>query len=197
MTAPPRGMKSNSAKGSWPSRTSDSLIRRLGGVPISVMPPPSNVEYASGMSKRDGATPVRRATSTTTGSINAATPILAMKADSKAPVIIMTKIKMTSRLPPIRITCRPIMSAMPVRVRPSLNMNMAQTVITAVLLNPAKACFESTNPVIANVPRTSSATTSIRMISLIKSINETTSIPRTSPISNVMGLFYSLLQVQN
>ena len=78
------------------------------------------------------------------------------------------------------------MSAMPVLVRPSLSMNMAQTVITALLLNPAKACVESTNPEVAKVPSTSNATTSIRTISLIKRINEIIRIPKTSPISSVI-----------
>ena len=44
MTAPPSGVKSNRAKGSNPPSTRDSLINRLGGVPISVINPPSNVE---------------------------------------------------------------------------------------------------------------------------------------------------------
>ena len=98
---------------------------------------------------------MRRATSTTTGSISAATPMLFMKADSTAPVIMMTKIIVISRRPPRRMTWRPMMSAIPVRVRPSLRMNIAQTVITALLLKPANASLESTRPVTASAPRTS------------------------------------------
>ena len=44
------------------------------------------------MRSRDAGILVRRATSTTTGSIRAATPMLFMNADSTAPVIMMTTI---------------------------------------------------------------------------------------------------------
>ena len=140
--------------------------------------------------------PVRRATSTTTGNISAATPILFMKADNTAPVIMITNIKGISRLPPKRITWRPMMSAIPVRVRPSLRMNIAHTVMTALLLKPANASLESTRPVTARVPSTSNATTSIRITSLIKRISETTNMPRTIAISNVIPSFFGVLKAQ-
>ena len=125
------------------------------------------------MSSRDAGMRVRLATSTTTGSMSAATPMLFMNAESTAPVTMMTKISVTSRRPPRRMTWRPMMSAIPVRVRPSLRMNMAQTVMTALLLKPANAWSAVTRPVIASVPRTSSATRSMRMTSLINRTSET------------------------
>ena len=114
-----------------------------------------------------------------------------MKAESTAPVTMMTKIIVISRLPPMRITCLPMMSAIPVRVRPSLRMNIAQTVMTALLLKPAKACEESTRPVTASAPRTRSATRSMRMTSLMNRTSEIARMPRTSAISRVMQDLYT------
>ena len=153
---------------------------------MSVIRPPSSVEKASGIRSLDAGIRVRRETSTTTGSIRAATPILFMNADSTAPVIMMTTIIATSRRPAMRMTWRPMMSAMPVRVSPSLRMNIAQTVITALLEKPANAWLESTRPVTARAPSTSNATRSIRMISLMNRISEIARIPSTSAISSVM-----------
>ena len=104
MTAPPNGVKSNNSNGARPLCASDSLISRLGGVPIRVISPPSKVEYASGISRRDAGIRVRCAIPTTTGNISAATPMLFMKAESTAPVIIMTRIIGISRCPPRRMT---------------------------------------------------------------------------------------------
>ena len=63
---------------------------------------------------------------------------------------------------------------------------MAQTVITALLLKPAKAWFESTSPVMASAPSTRSATTSMRMTSLINKTSEIARMPSTSAISKVI-----------
>ena len=136
---------------------------------------------------------VRRATSMTTGSISAATPILFMKADSTAAVSMMTMIRAISRPPASFITWLPMISAIPVRVRPSLSMNIAQTVMTALLLKPAKASLALTRPDTASAQSTSKATRSIRMTSLTKRISDMARMPRTSAISSVInrcGLYY-------
>ena len=177
-----------------------SLTRRLGGVPIMVVRPPSSVAYASGISSRDGGIRVLRETSTTTGNISAATPMLFMNAESTPAVIMITMIIAISRRPASRITWRPIMSAIPVRVSPSLRMNIAQTVITALLLNPANASVDDTSPVTASEQRTSSATRSMRITSLIKRISAMARMPRTSAISNVINrgcLYYMYLMNKN
>ncbi len=169
-------------------------MSRFGGVPISVIRPPSRVEYASGMSSRDAGIRVLRATSTTTGNISAATPMLFMKADSTAPVTMMTKIIAISRLPATRMTCLPMISAMPVRVRPSLRMNIAQTVITALLLKPANVPSASTRPVIASVQSTRSATRSMRMTSLTKRTSDTPRMTRTMKISTVIRIVRGVIR---
>ena len=177
-----------------------SLTSRFGGVPIMVVRPPRSVAYANGINKRDGGIRVLRATSTTTGNMSAATPMLFMNAESTPAVIMMTMIIATSRRPASRMTWRPIISAIPVRVRPSLRMNMAQTVMTALLLNPANAPAVDTSPVTASEQSTSRATRSMRMTSLIKRISEMARMPRTRAISNVMNrgcLYYKGLMNKN
>ncbi len=136
----------------------------------------------------------------TTGSISAATPMLFMKADRTAAVTMITMIIAISRRPASRMTWRPMMSAMPVRVRPSLRMNMAQTVMTALFENPANASEVVTRPVTASALSTRSATRSILMTSLTNRISEMARMPRTSPISNVIdrsGLYYAKFIEEN
>ena len=79
------------------------------------------------------------------------------------------------------------MSAIPVRVRPSLSMNIAQTVMTALLLKPANASSGVTWPAMASAPSTISATTSMRITSLMNRISDTIRIPRTIAMSGVIG----------
>ena len=112
--------------------------------------------------------------------------MLFMKADRTAAVIMITMIIVISRRPASRITWRPITSAIPVRVSPSLRINIAQTVMTALLLNPANACGGVNRPDTASVPSTSNATRSILMTSLTKSISDTARMPRTIAISRVI-----------
>ncbi len=64
---------------------------------------------------------------------------------------------------------------MPVRVSPSLRMNMAQTVTTAALLNPDSASLGETRLSTASAPSTSSATRSMRIHSVM---NSTSAAPR-------------------
>ena len=68
-----------------PAASREPLISRFGGVPIIVVRPPSRLPYASGISRREAGIRVRRATSMTTGSISAATPMLFMNADKSRP----------------------------------------------------------------------------------------------------------------
>ena len=71
-------------------------MSRLGGVPIKVVKPPRREPNASGIKRREGATPVFRAMDMTTGSMNAATPMLFMKADRTPEVSIITMIILVS-----------------------------------------------------------------------------------------------------
>ena len=78
------------------------------------------------------------------------------------------------------------MLATPVLANPSLSMNIAQTVITAGLLNPDTASEVSSTPVNANAANTRSAVTSILTFSVTKRTSEMTRIERTMAISAVM-----------
>ncbi len=130
-----------------------------------VVRPPRSDPKASGINKREAGTPVLRATEITTGNMKAATPILFMKADSTPELNMMTTIILTSVFPANFSTCFPTIPATPVSVNPSLRMNMAQTVITAALLNPEIASVGVTRPVKARATNTSRATMSMRTIS--------------------------------
>ena len=143
--APPIGVKSNRPKGDSPASCKAPLIKRLGGVPIIVVSPPNRHPYASGMRSREAGICVRLAISMTTGNISAATPMLFMKAESTPAVSMTTTIMRPSCLPASPNTVRPMTLAIPVRVRPSLKMNIAQTAMTAAFENPATASSGVTN----------------------------------------------------
>ena len=137
------------------------------------------------MSSLDAGIPVRRVISMTTGSISAATPILFINADSTPPVSMMTTVTVPWPVPAKRSTVRPMTLAMPVRVSPSLRMNMAQTAITAPLENPATASWGVTRPVTDSAPRTMSAVTSMRTFSVTNSTSAPPRMIRTRAMSNV------------
>ena len=179
------GVKSNRPNGVSPASCSAPLIRRFGGVPIMVVSPPNRLPYASGIRSREAGIRVRLAISMTTGNISAATPMLFMNAESTPAVSMTTTIMRPSRLPASPSTVRPMTLAMPVRVRPSLRMNIAQTAMTAAFENPATASSGVTNWVRTSAPNTMSAIRSIRILSLTNSTSEITRMVRTSPISNV------------
>jgi hypothetical protein len=155
----------------------------LGGVPISVVMPPSNAAKASGISSREEGISVRRAISTATGSISAATPTFGMNAERAPPTSISAAITAGSRRPATCSMRRLAICPLPLRLRPSLRMNIAHTVTTASLLNPESASAGETTPVIASAHITSSATRSIRRISVTNRITEAARISRTSAIS--------------
>ena len=134
------------------------------------------------MRSLDGAVPVLREMSMTTGSRRAATPTLFMNAERKAEVSMITRTSRNSPRPATRTTCSPSNPATPVRVRPPLRMNMAQTVMTAGLLNPDRASRGVTRPLIARPASTSSATRSMRIHPPIKRMRQTSRIAKTSAI---------------
>ena len=137
------------------------------------------------MSSREGGIRVRRAISTATGNISAATPMLFMKAESTPAVSMIMKITRSSPLPATLRTVRPMIFAIPVLVSPSLRMNIAHTAITAALLKPETACSGVTSPKSTSKPRTIRATTSMRNFSLMNRMSEITNMVRTNPISIV------------
>jgi len=184
-TAAPTGVKSNMEKGPYPCSSSAALIRMFGGVPIRVIKPPSSELKASGIRSREGARPVRRAMSMTTGSSNAATPTLFMNAERPAAVSMITMTSRPSLSPESLSTWRPRIPATPVRESPPLKMNTAQTVITAGLLKPDTAWLGSRSPVTARVTSTMSATMSTRTRSVTNRMTATTRMPRTRPMSGV------------
>ena len=102
-----------------------------------------------------------------TGNISAATATLFMNADMKPALTMITPMMEASLFPDRFNTSLPTQLATPVFVRPLLKINTAHTVITAGLLNPAKAFKGSTRPVIATLPMTSIATTSMGSHSVI------------------------------
>jgi hypothetical protein len=64
-------------------------------------------------------------------------------------------------------------------------MNTAQTVTTAGLLKPDRASVGLTKPVIATMPKTSNATTSIGIHSVTKNIMATARMKRARAICGV------------
>ena len=186
-TGKPISAKSNKSKPAWLLFSSAILTNKLGGVPIKVSKPPSIAPNAIGISTFAGAIPQRRAASTVTGNNNATTPILLINADNKPATSIMTIIICVSLLPDKRITLRPMLSAMPARVKPSLMMNMAQTVITAGLLKPLTASAGDTSCSKASAHNSSKATTSIRSHSVTNKTKATSSSSNTSAISRVIA----------
>ena len=126
-------------KGSSPYWRRASLTRMLGGVPMRVFRPPSSAAKARGISSREGGRPVRRAMSTTTGSISAATPMSFIKPDSTPTTSMIKAMSRASLSPARRNTGRPIRPATPVRASPALRISTAHTVTTARLAKPDSA----------------------------------------------------------
>lgn len=83
---------------------------------------------------------------------------------------------------------RPISSAIPVRARPSLMMNIAQTVITVGLENPANAYTGVTRPLSASADSNQQRPTrSIRIHSVTKRTSATSRIARTNAIARFIA----------
>ncbi len=82
---------------------------------------------------------------------------------------------------------------MPVRVRPSLRINIAHTVMTAELLKPEIASFGVTTCVTVSAHRTSSATRSMRSTSLTNKTSATARMLRTMAISRVTARRFVLV----
>ena len=184
--ARPMGVKSKKVNALNPSSRKASLTRMLGGVPIWVVRPPNREPYASGIRSLEGGLPVWRAMSMTTGSIKAATATLFMMADIVPALTMITTIMRVSLLPANLNTKWPMAFATPVRVKPPLRINTAQTVTTAGLLKPASASAGVTRPVKATAPSDSRAVTSIGIHSVVKKITATSRIDSTSMISGVI-----------
>ena len=160
-------------------------MRMFGGVPINVFNPPSKEANASGISSREGARPVWRAISITTGRNKAATPMLFINPDRTPTVTMMITMRRVSPPPANRRSPRPRILATPVLDKPALRIKIAQTVTTAMLLKPESASAGEIRLLIARLTRTIRATTSTRTRSVMKRMMATTSIARTVAISAV------------
>ncbi len=157
-------------------------------MPMRVFKPPRSAAKARGISKREGGRPVRRAMSTTTGSISAATPMSFIKPDSTPTVSMIVAISRASLPPARRNTGRPIRPATPVRASPALRMSTAQTVTTAMLAKPDRASAGVTRPVRVRLTSTMRATTSTRIRSVTNMTMAAARMARTVAISIDMML---------
>ena len=81
------------------------------------------------------------------------------------------------------MTCWPMKPTAPVRIMPRLMRNMAATVMTAGLANPATASFGRKMPVTAKLTMMPTATRSTGALSVINSTRVTSRIAVTSQIS--------------
>ena len=111
-----------------------------------------------------------------------------MKPDKAPAISMIIKISRASPLPARRRMRCPIDPATPVRAKPALRINTAQTVTTAALLKPDSASTGVRIPVRAKLTITSRATRSIRTRSVIKRMTASAVMAKTVAISKVMWI---------
>jgi len=158
-TPSPTGVKSNMRNGGAPVCARNEAAMMFGGVPISVVMPPSSEANASGMRKTEAGIAFRRATWMATGMTSASAPMLFMNAESAATMPVSAA-SCTVTPPWSRSSRSPSRSTTPEFCRPRLMTSTAATVITAALLNPLKTRSAEIRPVSATIISASRATTS-------------------------------------
>ena len=173
----PVGAKSKNASVGNPCSLSALAASTLGGVPISVMLPPSRDEKASGIRSLAAGTLACLEIAMTAGMSTAVAPMLFMNADIVPQVSMIVATSRGSLCPATFRIRAPIMSATPVMKSPPETMYTAQTVTTAGLAKPSKTACAGTRPVKATVRRTSIAITSTRKRSVAKSTTAAMMIP--------------------
>ena len=176
-------MKSKIPSGGKPLFSTIPLITRLEDVPNRSSMPPSKDPYTIGSRSRDATRLVRRAISMVTGRNMAATPILFIKAERMAALVISTLNKRFSVWPATRMTWLPKKEATPVRARPEEIINIAQIATTAGLEKPVKASAGVTRPKTTSNTSTIKATRSGRRISLMKKMMAISKMPKVRAIS--------------
>ena len=95
------------------------------GLPVRVRSDPACAPKASGSSSFDGATTMRDAMTTTTGSRAATAPFTLMRADSTATTTMTSTVSLRTSPPPRRTSCWPAQAVSPVPSRPSATTNSA------------------------------------------------------------------------
>ena len=113
-----------------------ALARRFVEVPMSVSVPPSIPANESGMSSRDGETPVRSVRSPTTGIIRATTGVLLMKPAARPDRPTTEPSWRRWWRPEIAMRSSTSSWTAPTRRIPSLRTNIINTVTVASLANP-------------------------------------------------------------
>jgi len=116
----------------------------------------------SGIIRRPGGTPARRATRSAVGIKSATTPVELMKEPTAATTSISSAMSRRSSLPARRAIKSPSFCATPVRTSPSPTTKSAAMRITFGSLKPASASSTGTTPSNASNVIMSKATTSIR-----------------------------------
>ena len=138
-TTRPTWVNSNMPSGSRPSLVIAPLTATFVEVPIRVQVPPRIAAKASGMSKREGGTPIRRARPITGPRNTAVTVVLFIKAEMSPTTAMSTVCSSAGRLPSPRASSPPIASKMPVSrsAAPMMKMEASSTMTRSP--KPAKA----------------------------------------------------------
>jgi hypothetical protein len=112
---------------------------RFGVVEIRVRVPPRIAEYPRGIINREGDIFALRESTRTAGRKTATVAALDMIAERTQVVIMISRTRLHSFLPPNRSSIRPISVATPLSLRPAESTKIAPRAITALLPNPRSA----------------------------------------------------------
>ena len=144
---------------------------KFGGVPISVVIPPSKDAKAMGINKYDGEIRLSFPTCMATGITKAKAPTLFIKLEKNA-VTPIRSISLTL-MPPFNFMTQVFSGSMaPTFNSPLLTTKMAATVMTAGCENPEKACSGNTIPVNVNTNNAIKATISYLILLVTNKIKE-------------------------
>ena len=157
--ASPTGAKSNMLKLSPSELWRNSAMMMLGGVPISVIMPPSIDAKDKGISVSEGLRFAFAAAWMSTGINMARAATLFITADSAAAIPAITAICVCSDTAK-RLTCLAISSIAPEFDRPLLTINTNAMMIVAGWPNPEKASCVGTTPIISAAIKATKATRS-------------------------------------
>jgi hypothetical protein len=170
------------------------LTRMLVEVPIKVQTPPNIEAKETGISNFEALMPVSRATPSKIGRNIAMTGVLLIKAERNPTKIITIIIAVKKFRRKIRLTKTPRKLTAPVLNNPALKINIAATVIVAVLLKPAKPSPAVITPLVISKAITISATKSTESFSVTNNATASSRTAKTRAISKVIS--FILLQIQ-
>jgi hypothetical protein len=156
-----------------PASRSACEAMRNAGAPMIVIVVPSEAANDIGISRREAGIFRERARSSVTGSMSAVVVRWCVNADNSATAGMITAMARAKPAPARRATQRPSVSETPVWCSAALSTKTAATTMAGSLPKPASALSGSSRPEIASASTISTATTSLRSRSVIKSTNAT------------------------